>query len=494
MRILFLSVELAPWWKVGGLADVAAALPRALAAAGHEVVVATPRHRGISATEASAREVEESARSHPLDAPGSGAEGPVRVHDVPATQEHPRLLWIDAPERFPRGAIYGGSDEAARFAFFTRAALSACEKVGFEPDVVHANDWHTALAPLEVEKRRATETFSRCATVLTLHNVGYAGFIADEELAAVGLAPSEIAPGDRIDGRVSLLALGIRRADALTTVSPTYAREILTPEQGMGLDPLLRERAEDLVGILNGVDTDVWNPATDPHLAATYSAEDPSGKRRCKEALLAELGLAPDPDGPVLGMISRLVWQKGIDLLPEVLPAFLDSGDTRAVVLGAGDADCMRFLADLAARRPDRFAFVPGENEPLAHRIEAGSDLFLMPSRYEPCGLNQMYSQLYGTLPVAHATGGLVDTIEDMDPRGELGTGFLFSPFGAAPCLDALERGARLFAARKAWERAVRRVMTLDRSWGPSAAEYVRFYERVTRQRRRRGVRSRPST
>lgn len=494
MRILFLSVELAPWWKVGGLADVAAALPRALAEAGHEIAVAVPRHRGISQVDALAESQARGATGRRCEVFTPQGPRTVLAWDLVANDEHPRLLWIDAPEFFERGAVYGAEDDAVRFAFFTRAALVAAEAAGFAPDIVHANDWHTALAPVELERSRRSPALAGAACVLTLHNAGYAGTVDDEELAAIGLDPAELGDEERIDGRVALLAVGIRRADALTTVSPTYARELLRPEQGSGLERILRQRADDLVGILNGVDTRVWNPASDPHLPANYTSEETSGKQVCRRELLAELGLAPDPTGPVLGMISRLVWQKGIELLPQVLPAFLRAADTRVVVLGRGEADCMRFLAELAESSRGRLAFVPGEREPLAHRIEAGCDLFLMPSRYEPCGLNQMYSQLYGTLPVAHATGGLVDTIEDMEAGGARGTGFLFSPFSAERCLEALGRALRLFADRRAWLGAVQRVMRLDRSWTPSGREYVRLYERVIARRGRTDARSRPST
>jgi starch synthase len=474
MEILFVSSEVAPWSKTGGLGDVAGALPRALAARGHEVTVVTPRHRAIDPARHGLERLHRTLRVRDDEAglwvkPG----GRARTYFL----EHERFFGF-------RSGLYGDAsgdyaDNAERFAFLCRAALALPGALGLRPEIVHVNDWQSGLVPFLLRQEHGHDpALARARTVFTIHNLAYQGVFSKHVVPALGL-PWDVFRYEAMEfhDQLSFLKAGLVFADALTTVSPTYAREIVGHEAGNGLDPLLRHRASDLTGILNGIDTQEWNPAADPHLPAHFSAGDLSGKAACKAALQRELGLPVRADVPLVAMVGRLAEQKGLDLVVDALGELL-ARDLQLALLGSGRADWEETLRAAAGARPDRMAARIGFDEGLAHRIEAGADLFLMPSRFEPCGLNQMYSLRYGTVPVVRAVGGLEDTVEDFDGWSR-GTGFKFREYTPQAMLLALRRALEAFRDRKAWRGIVARGMAQDFSWERSAASYEALYRRL---------------
>ncbi|HLK50887.1 MAG TPA: glycogen synthase GlgA [Bryobacteraceae bacterium] len=464
-RILMVASEAAPFAKTGGLADVMGSLPAALARLGDEVAVLLPRYRSISAP---------ADRIYENMFVRVGPRGySVGIDQI--VRQGVRYLFVDCPPLYDRAGIYNEAgvdypDNHIRFAALCQTAIEVARRI-FRPDVFHAHDWQAGLLPVLLRENFAADpTFFGSRCMLTIHNLGYQGNFAASALADLDLTPSLFhMEGLEFFGLLSFLKAGIVWADAVTTVSPTYAREIQTPEFGFGLDGLLRSRAGKLSGILNGVDYQEWNPETDRYLTANYSARDLSGKRAAKLALLAEMGLAPDADRPLLGIVSRFAHQKGMDLVVEACSE-LQSEDFALATLGSGDAPLETAFQAMAAAQPDRFAIRLGYNDGLAHRIEAGSDIFLMPSRYEPCGLNQIYSLRYGTVPVVHATGGLDDTVEKE-------TGFKFTGLSAANLAGAIREALAAYADRKAWTARMRLGMAKDFSWDASAAQYQRLFD-----------------
>lgn len=476
MDIAFVSAEMAPFSKTGGLGDVAMALPKALAARGHRVLAISPRYKDVP-----------EAHALPFHATVHlfGADHTVRYYAV--DRDRVRWLLVDHPT-FHRPGIYGDSsgaygDNLYRYALLSRAAIEACTRVPVgqrplgERVLFHCNDWHTGLLPVYLDAAyRPVGRFSRSGVVLGLHNLGHQGTSPAEAFGALDLAPRWWPTLD-MSGRLNPLKAGIVSADALVAVSPTYSRQI-QHDHGFGLESVLRLRHERLVGILNGVDA-TWDPRTDPHLPAHFGPDDLSGKARCKSSLQSELGLPIRADVPVLALISRLDPQKGIDLVLEVAPWLLAQG-VQLVMLGSGADRYQSAFRELAARHPHQVGVKIGFDEPLSHRIEAGADLFLMPSRFEPCGLNQMYSMRYGTVPVVHATGGLADTVVTAAPGRDDGTGWAFPTFSAESFAQAL--GFALTTYREypaAWRQIQRAGMTTDFSWNASAALYEKVYERV---------------
>jgi len=461
------SSEAVPLAKTGGLADVVGSLPAALQSYGDEVAVVIPRYGSISLK--NARRVYDRLTVY---------LGPVR-YDASiyrAAAEYPLYL-VDCPPLFERKGFYGESgvdypDNHIRFAVFARAALTVARAL-FQTDIFHCHDWQSGLVPAYLRTTFATDpTFLGSKTLFTIHNLGFQGLFPKTALAEVALDPGVYRPdGMEFFGRVSYIKGGIAFADALNTVSPTYAREIQTPEYGFGLDGALRARADVLSGILNGVDYGEWNPETDTLIPARYQAGDLSGKRVCKEHLLQEFGLpAAAMERPLLGVVSRLTPQKGTDILAEAA-AHMAAEDLYLVVLGSGDPEYEALFLRLAAEHPGRIAVRIGYDDGLAHRIEAGADIFLMPSRYEPCGLNQMYSLRYGAVPVVRATGGLDDTIEE-------GTGFKFAEISSQALLDAVLAATQAYGT-EGWRQTMRRGMAKDFSWKTSAAEYSALYRRL---------------
>jgi starch synthase len=471
MELLFVASEVAPWSKTGGLGDVAGALPRALARRGHAVTVVTPRYGGI-----------DRARLRPL-----GRELTVRGETalLLAAEAGARVVFLEH-ERFygSRPGVYGEGDReygdnAERFAFLARAALALPGLLGLRPRVLHLNDWQTGLIPFLLRQEHARDAaLAGARTVFTIHNLAYQGVFPKHVVPALGL-PWDVFRYEAMEfhDQLNFLKAGLVFADALTTVSPTYAREVTTWEGGHGLDALLRHRAGDLTGILNGIDVAEWDPSTDPHLPARYSAADLSGKAIDKAALQRELGLPVRADVPLLGMVGRIADQKGHDLVVAALDELLGR-DLQLALLGSGRRDWEALFLRAARARPDRLAARIGFDEGLAHRIEAGADVFLMPSRFEPCGLNQMYSLRYGTVPVVRAVGGLEDTVEDYDGWMR-GTGFKFRDYTPQALVLAVRRALEAYRDRRAWRAMMLRGMAEDFSWDRSAGSYEALYARL---------------
>ncbi|MEO8876018.1 MAG: glycogen synthase GlgA [Polyangiaceae bacterium] len=479
MDILFASTELSPFVKVGGLADVTAALPKALRALGHRVTVVVPR---FPAFEAGGLLV--ARRLTPVRFTIGGRAVDATVFDGRLASQVDLIL-VDVPGLFDRDGVYGEKgvdykDNHIRFSVFSRAVAELVKQraeAGTPYDIVHLNDWPTALAATYLAELRAeSKDVARTRAVLTLHNVAHQGVFPKETLPEIGLGWDRFnVDGIEFFGKVNVLKQGILDADAVATVSPTYAREIQTEAGGGGLEGVFRARGASLAGIVNGVDYSVWNPATDSAIAARYDAEDASNKARCRGALLRELGVSLERSGPVVALVSRLVPQKGVDVFLAALPEILRSTDATFVIAGEGeDAFCKQIEAAAAASH-GRVVFVRAAGEPLVHRIFAGADFVLVPSRYEPCGLVQLYAQRYGAAPVAHATGGLVDTVVDADAKLETGTGFLFEDMTTDALTSAL---LRAIAARSLpqWPLLVRRMMRLDLGWERPARRYEQLY------------------
>jgi starch synthase len=475
MNILFVSSEVAPFAKTGGLGDVSASLPKALRAMGHDVRVVLPFYRrvreGKHAVETIVPPLEVSLGPTRYTFTTLGAHLPGT--DVP-------VYFVHCPPLYDRAGVYTQDpDEHVRFALLEWAALRIAQQLRFAPDIVHVNDWQTALVPMMLRTVMAWDRlFARTRTVLTIHNIGHQGTFGAGVLPSLGLetARAQLHQDQLNEGRLSFLLTGLLYANAITTVSPTYSREIQTPEHGVGLDPFLRARRSVLFGILNGIDTTEWNPAVDPHLPFHYSANDLSGKERNKAHLLRSLEMPYREGVPLLGIVSRLAWQKGFDLCFDALPATLARSGAQLVVLGSGEPKYEGFFARLQKAAPKQVCFVNRFSEPVAHLIEAASDVFVMPSRYEPCGLNQMYSLAYGTPPVVHATGGLADTVTTFDRATGSGNGVAFRHFDAR----ALERGLgyalELYRDRSAWRRLQQNGMSEDFSWSRRVKAYEALY------------------
>ncbi len=475
LRILMASPEAHPFAKTGGLAEVSGALPKALARLGHEVTLVLPRYRGVDTGGAIGREVALSL---------GGRETRVSLHER-RIADGITLVLVDAPALFDREGLYGDAggdypDNAWRFAVFSRAALEYGRLHGIRPSVVHCHDWQTGLVPVYLKAHLAGDpVLGGVPAVFTIHNLAFQGLFPAAALPSLGLG-WEIYTLDGLEywGKISYLKGGINFSERITTVSPRYATEILGREMGFGFDGVLTRRAADLRGIVNGIDVERWNPSGDPFIAAPYSADDLSGKAADKRALLEAMGFELNETvlaRPLIGLISRLTDQKGFDLLTSATAEMMALNATW-VMLGSGERRYEDHWRGLAGRHPDRVAATIGFDEALAHRIEAGADLFLMPSRFEPCGLNQLYSLRYGTVPVVRAVGGLDDTVADADDSPREATGFKFGSYTAAAMLAAIRRALTAFSNPSRWSEIQRAGMRRDHSWDASAAEYVKVY------------------
>ena len=480
MRIVFVASEGVPFSKTGGLADVVGALPKALAKLGDKLEVVLPRYR---MTKPGKPEDEMQSLTIPL---GSGFKFASIQNAGEANGVHTFL--VECPFFFDRAGLYQEMgedypDNAQRFAAFSFAALELMKRSATPPDIIHCHDWQTALVPIYLRNLYQDDEFFRnTSVVFTIHNMGYQGLFPPHILPQISLHAG-LFTADFLEyyGKVNLLKGGIVFSDFITTVSRKYAEEIQTPEFGCGLEGVLRSRSDLLRGILNGVDYDAWSPATDKLLAASYSAEDMKGKVACKKALLERMGVnQPVLDRPVIGIVSRFVPQKGFDLIAEIAEQ-LAALDLYIVALGTGDPVYEELFGDMAARYPDKFLVAVAYDNTLAHQIEAGADMFLMPSHYEPCGLNQIYSLKYGTVPIVRATGGLDDTIEAFD--GQSGTGFKFSEYTGAALFDTIEQAIAAYRQPQVWQRLVSNGMREDFSWGRSAREYVEIYEMLQKRK-----------
>ncbi len=491
LTLVFAAAEMAPFAKVGGLADVIGSLPAALAARGHRVHVFVPLYRQIDLSGYGTPDVAQ------VEVPWWGGSQTVVLRAI--QHQGVAVYFVDYPPAFDRAGIYTDPDKKAdypdnalRWAFFARAVLAAVGSLGLEPDVLHANDHQTALVPVyQRTVLRDTPWAARAASVLSLHNMGYQGLYASGSLNGAGFPDdlfTALGPFE-FYGHVNLLKAGVWFADMLTTVSERYAQEIQSSrEYSYGLEGLLQTRGHDLVGIVNGVDYNYWDPKVDTHLPAKYTADDLSGKWLSKMELLKRCGLPPERiHAPVFGMVTRLVDQKGLDLLGEVAEQLL-AQDVTLVVLGSGATEYQEMLSGLQHRFPDKVAADFTFNEPLAHLIEAGSDFFLMPSKYEPCGLNQLYSLRYGTIPIVRATGGLADTIEEWNGDSGTGTGFLFESYSSEGFWSAIQRALDAWTFPTAIDLLRRNGMAQDFSWARSAARYEMVY-RWALERRGRAAR-----
>ncbi|MBS0204551.1 MAG: glycogen synthase GlgA [Planctomycetes bacterium] len=492
MRIVVASSEAVPFSKTGGLADVASALPKALSLMGHDVSIFVPHYPQVHARNSTAPPLDDIGVTLRVGVGQKTVEARVLKSSLPDARV--TVYLIDQPGYFDRPGLYVENDQdyrdnCERFVFFSRAVIDAIERLHLAPQIIHANDWQTGLIPaLVAAEMRQIAGYEQQATVFTIHNMAFQGRFWHWDMNLTRLDWKYFNWRQmEFFGHLNLLKTGISFADMITTVSPTYAREIQTPEYGYGLHGALTARKDDLVGILNGVDTEIWNPATDPHIAQKYSADDLDGKAVCKAAIQKQLGLPVRADVPLFGSISRMTSQKGFSLIGQCADVLLDQ-DVQLIFLGSGDPRYEALMSQLAADHPDRVSTTIGYNEPLSHQIEAGCDVFLMPSEFEPCGLNQMYSLIYGTVPIVRAVGGLADSVIDASDINRInGTanGFTFTDFRGDALFWNISRARSLFADKAAWRRLQLNGMRRDWSWKRSAAEYVRIYERAIAARRR---------
>lgn len=463
VRILFVAAEAYPFAKVGGLGDVAGSLPKALQGLGHEVNLIMPRYRGMD---------DWRVDLGPYNVPMGGGMKVAALKEGSLTPQIP-VLMVDQLDYFDRDGVYGFPDDGHRFGFFCRAVLEACRYVGFQPEVIHCNDWHSALIPVFLKYLYAEDALLASArTLLTIHNIQWQGTFPKDLLGFLGL------PADDAllhQGKVNFMKAGIRLADGLSTVSPTYAREIQTEEYGYGLQEEFRARSGDLRGVVNGLDLFAWDPRRDPLLFRPFDPRDERMKGANKEALRRELGL-PSSNAPLLAFVGRLFDQKGVDILVEALPALLRR-QLQLVILGSGLREYEKALEAFSVER--NLSLNLRYDEGLAHRIYAGTDLFLMPSRFEPCGLGQMISMRYGTVPLVRRTGGLADTVLGYDVTPSEATGFVFQEYTAEALLKAVDAALEVYRQRRAWRKLRRRIAEQDFSWDRSAREYAVLYRRL---------------
>ncbi len=479
LKILFASSEVTPFAKTGGLADVSCSLPQALEALGHEMVLVMPLYRSVKEGKHDLRKQEKS-----LSVPFRGQSLETQVFAA-KTGENIPIYFIQREEFFDRSGLYGTSqgdyfDNPERFIFFSRSVLELVHSLGFQPDIIHCHDWQTGLIPAYFKSLYAQNpSLQKARTVFTIHNLAYQG-VFPREIMAFSDLPSELFSmrGLEYYGKMNFMKGGIVFSDVITTVSGKYAKEIQTPEYGYGMEGVLGERSVDIYGILNGVDYTSWNPRTDPHIASNYDVRDLSGKKKCKEELIEIFKLNGPDERPIIGVISRLADQKGFDILAEALDHLMKLG-LYLVILGTGDARYEKQFTVLGKKYPDRLGVKIAFDNVLAHKIEAGSDMFLMPSKYEPCGLNQMYSLKYGTIPVVRATGGLEDTIKEFDPEGQKGNGFKFKAYSSSELIKAVKRAIYIYKNKLLWKKLMANAMNEDFSWGKSAQKYEEIYKKA---------------
>lgn len=472
MRVAVISAEAVPYSKTGGLGDVAGALPKALKAVGVDSVLITPCYLQTKGEYLWNTAVDD------LNVEWRGGVYPARAFYSEANGS-PTFL-IDAPSYFHRDSIYGYTEDYERFAFFNRAALTLIKRIGAAPDIVHLNDWHCGFAAVELASARRWDPYWRnTRTVFSIHNMAYQGGFGMGELWKLGFGSEFARNAFSLNGYASAMKAGLETSDTLSTVSRRYAQEIQTPENGYGLDWLTRQRANRLIGITNGVDYEVWNPETDVELPAHFNIDDLSGKRECKRALLEAFSLPVDLDRPILANITRLTAQKGIDLMMQVASEVLNAG-TYIISLGSGEKHYEDFWQSLRDYAPRQVGVYRGYNEALAHRIEAGADMFMMPSKFEPCGLNQMYSLRYGTIPIVRAVGGLDDTVQNFDSVNGSGNGFKFGPYRADRFLERIYEALYAYADPQVWRKIQRNGMSIDNSWENAGRKYVELYEWTT--------------
>jgi starch synthase len=469
MRVAVISAEAVPYSKTGGLGDVAGALPKALKGIGVDSLLVTPCYLQTKGEFLWHTAIDDLW----IDWRGSSFRAKAFYSEANGS---PTFL-IDAPEYFHRDSIYGYREDYERFAFFNHAALTLLQRIGAAPDIVHLNDWHCGFAAVEIAiKRRWDDYWRNTRTVLSIHNMAYQGGFDADELWKFGFGGEWERNAFMFNGYASAMKAGLEVSDMLSTVSRRYAKEIQMPENGYGLDWLTRQRANRLVGITNGVDYEIWNPSADPELPAHFDRSDLSGKRECKRALLEQFHLPVELDRPIVANITRLTAQKGVDLMMQVAGELLAAG-AYVISLGSGERHYEEFWQRLRDHAPHQVGIYRGYNERLAHLIEAGADIFMMPSKFEPCGLNQMYSLRYGTVPVVRAVGGLDDTVQNFDAVNGLGNGFKFDQYRADRFLEKLYEAIFAYADRDTWRKIQWNGMSDDNSWQHAARNYVELYE-----------------
>ena len=487
LKILYLAAEVVPFVKTGGLADVAGALPKAIRALGHDIRVVMPRYGRIELDRFGLTSVVQSLDVRMDERVEQAA---ILGGSIGTGAAETPVYFVDNARYFDRQGIYMYPDDAERFVFFARAALETCRALDWQPDVIHCNEWHTALVPNWLRTiYKDDPLFAGTATVYTAHNLEYKGIFGHRILEIAGLADlgfiahPDVAPD--LNYVVDLVARGFLFADMINTVSETHATEILTPEYGQGLDPILRDRRDRLFGILNGIDTEVYDPTTDPLIAIQFSANSLEKRVENKAVLQAEAGLQVRLDTPLVGVVSRLTDQKGCDLISQVAEAVVRHLGCQVVVMGTGELKYHEMLKTLASRHPGQVSAFLTFNRPQEQRIYAGCDIFLMPSRFEPCGLNQMVAMRYGCVPVVHRIGGLADSVTDYSPETGLGNGFSFAEYDPMALYTALVRAVEAYRHSEIWSQLVRRCMAADFSWNRSAARYLDLYYRALAVRRR---------
>ncbi|MBI5586320.1 MAG: glycogen synthase GlgA [Deltaproteobacteria bacterium] len=486
MKVLFVTSEVAPFSRAGGLAEVSQALPLYISRLGHEVVVVTPKYRLPQPLKPALKALDLN-----LEVPISWMKKPARIFQASLREPVPVYL-IGRDDLYDREGLYGNEygdyqDNAERFTFFSRAALELCAALKWSPDVIHCHDWQTGLIPVYLKTLYAAQPeFQGTASLFTIHNLGYQGLFWHYDLHLTGLGWELFTPqGLEFFGKINLMKGGIIFADILNTVSPTYRKEILTPENGFGLEGVLQGRSTDLYAVLNGVDYEIWNPEKDPHLSAPFSGASLENKKLCKAHLQERFQLKRKAEGPIIAVISRLLDRKGLDLIRQVFPKLMDL-EIEVIVMGQGVDQYQSWALDLAKKYPGQIGLEMTYQDALAHQIQGGADMLLMPSRYEPCGLDQMYALKYGTIPIVRGVGGLDDTVEDYNPQTDQGTGFKFKDYEADKLLQTVQRALAVYRDKPRWTRLIQRALTQDFSWARSAVEYSGLYQKAAAGKRNR--------
>lgn len=479
-----MSAEMVPFAKTGGLADVVGALPKALLSQGCDVRVIIPRYGRIDPERFDLHLFME---PYPILVDNIDAQVKLLYTTIKAPHGEVPVFLVDNQHYFDRDGLYMYEDDADRFIFFCRASLEAMRLLNWKPDIIHCHDWHTAIVPNWLKTVYRHDAFYKdTACVYTIHNLAYQGIFGYRVLEIAGVDEYGFLANPNLphlSGAVDFMGRGIHYADIITTVSESYAREILEPERGEGLDPLLRARQQDLFGVLNGVDAQSYNPAIDEYIAAHYDQHDLRGKQQCKADLQREMQLPQQEQAALIGVISRLTDSKGFDLINMLIETLLENHNIQLVVLGTGELRYHERLSTLRARFPQQIAFAPTFNRLLAHKIYAGSDMFLMPSRYEPCGLGQLLAKRYGSIPIVRATGGLADTMHDFDPSTGQGDGFVFKAYNAYELYGTLCRALEYYRNPTVWTQLMRQAMVAEHGWERPAQRYIELY-RLAMQRK----------
>ncbi|MBD3223427.1 MAG: glycogen synthase GlgA [Caldithrix sp.] len=483
MKIGFISSEIYPFSKTGGLADVAFALGKYLAINGHDIRLITPLYSSIDTKRYPLKRLKEITEVN-LWFGSQKYSFTVYIGLIP--QSKAMIYFIHCPVLYDRGALYTNDpDEHIRFGLLNRAALELCQKLQWSPDIFHLNDWQTGLLPVYLKTiYNWDRLFDQCRTVMTIHNIGYQGRFKAHVINDLSLSEYHqwFDSSDLYHGHLNFLRTGLLHADKITTVSETYAREIQTADFGEGLQDILQGRAQDLVGILNGVDYETWNPQTDPWISKKYSINRLKDKKENKKFLVERLGLSYSKNTPLIGMVTRLAGQKGIELLDGGLQRLFAEHDVQLIILGSGEQHFERVLYQLQLSYPRQMVFYRGYDTELSHQIEAGADIFLMPSKYEPCGLNQIYSLKYGTVPVVRKTGGLADTVDLYDWKTQKGTGFVFEHFSIKGMYWALDYAINTFKYPEIWKKIMKQAMNKDFSWQKQIKHYENLFESIIQE------------